>query len=628
MMRFIFFILFALLCLGLLGITSCRRDSSSSPGLESKTTSRPLQGSVESAQALDSVRSEPAIHLPPGVQIKFENVASRAGIQFRHFDGRTNKEYIMETMGSGLAWLDYDQDGWMDLFLVQSSVSVPSGKTSDGAKPSAGSPTCKLFRNLGDGHFRDVTEEVGLGHVGCGMGVAIGDIDNDGFPDLFLTCYGKPNVLYHNVSDGKGGRRFEDITSRAGLADHPDWHERPNFSTSAAFLDYNNDGRLDLFVCSYVYVDLENYPSCKDSRGKWDSCQPSAFKGTRSVLYRNNGNLTFTDVSKEAGIDVPNAKALGVVALDLDGEGLVDIFVANDSVPNFLFRNLGNGRFESLGPGCGCTVNLAGNPQAYMGVDADDLDGDGLPDLFSTAFARETNSFFRNESRRPGLCQFLDVTQGSGLGPASWWKLGFGTCLIDVDRDGSLDIVVANGHVSRNIDEDNNPDNVFRQEAQLYLNDGRGRFQHISKIAGDYFQERHVGRGLACCDYDNDGNMDLAINNSGEDAVLLHNESKTPYHWLRLELQGTQSNRDAIGARLTIQLGDRRIVRHRKGGGSYLSASDPRLLVGIGAAKKVDQVEIRWPSGRVQRTGPLDVDRGYLIVEGDDKPQPRSNGKK
>jgi hypothetical protein len=623
MIRAWFYLVFALTGLAFVSIVACYPNGSSQQDSKSVPAAADVPASVK---GVSPTKSEPTIHLPPGVEIKFENVTNPAGIRFRHFDGRTEKEYIMETMGSGLAWLDYDQDGWMDLFLVQSAPfdTLIGGGGTPVANAQGSSATCKLFRNLGNGRFRDVTDEVGLGHVGCGMGVAIGDIDNDGFPDLFLTCYGKPNVLYHNVKDGKGGRRFEDITARAGLADHADWHDRANFSTSAAFLDYNNDGRLDLFVCSYVFVDLKNYPSCTDKRDKWDSCPPSAFKGTRCVLYRNNGNLTFTDVSREAGIDVPNAKALGVVALDFDGDGLVDIFVANDSVPNFLFRNLGNGRFEAVGPSCGCLVNLAGNPQAYMGVEADDLDGDGLPDLFSTAFARETNTFFRNESRQKGQCQFLDVTHGSGLGPPSWWKLGFGTCFLDVDRDGSLDIVVTNGHVSRNVDEDGNPDNTFRQEAQLFLNDGRGRFQHISGVAGPYFQERHVGRGLAAGDYDNDGHMDLAFNNSGEPAVLLHNETKTPYHWIRLELQGTQSNRDAVGARVTIQVGNRRIVRHRKGGGSYLSSSDPRLLVGIGAANKVDQIEIRWPSGRVQRTGPLEADRGYLIIEGEDPPRPRT----
>src|SRR5216683_2883544 len=326
--------------------------------------------------------------MPPGLQVKFVDVTEKSGIQFVHFDGHTEMEYIMETMGSGIGWLDYDQDGLMDLFIVQGGAFPVSGglrfapvSPSDSRQPGKSPltthdspltpPTCKLFKNLGGGRFRDVTDEVGLGHVGCGQGVAVGDIDNDGFPDLFLTCYGKPNVLFHNVSDGKGGRRFEDITARAGLADHPDWHERANFSTSAAFLDYNNDGRLDLFVCSYVHVDLAHYPDCRDKRGRLDNCAPTAFQGTSCVLYRNNGDLTFTDVSREAGIDQPNAKALGVVALDLDGDGLVDIFVANDSVPNFLFHNLGNGRFESSGPSSGCAVNMGGYPQGYMGVDAD-----------------------------------------------------------------------------------------------------------------------------------------------------------------------------------------------------------------------------------------------------------------
>jgi hypothetical protein len=495
----------------------------------------------------------------------------------------------------------------MDLFLVQ-------GSTFDRAPPSP-LPTCKLYKNLGGGKFQDVTERAGLGHVGCGQGVAVGDIDNDGFPDLFVTCYGKPNVLYHNVSDGHGGRRFEDITAAAGLADHPNWKQYQNYSTSAAFLDYNNDGKLDLFVCSYVRVDLDlkNYPECRDKQGKRDACAPLAFQGTSCILYRNNGNLTFTDVSHEAGIDEPTAKALGVVALDLDDDGLIDIFVANDSVPNFFFHNLGGGRFESIGLISGCAVNLAGRPQAYMGVDADDLDGDGLPDLFSTAFARETNTFFRNR----GHCHFLDMTHGSGLGPPSWWPLGFGTCFLDAARSGGLDIVVANGHVSRNVDEDGEPNNTFRQKAQFYFNDGKGHFHHISSQVGAYFQERHVGRGLAACDYDNDGRMDLAFNNSGEAAVLLHNESTTPYHWIRLDLVGTKSNRDAVGAKVTVHAGSRTLVRHRKGGGSYCSSGDPRLLIGLGAERKVGEVEIRWPSGFVQKIGPLEVDAGYKVVEGE-----------
>ncbi len=547
---------------------------------------------------------------PPRVPIRFADVTAAAGIDFRHFDGPTPMQYIMETMGSGVGWLDYDGDGRMDLFLVQGGSFAPP-------QPSP-PPPCKLYRNLGNGRFRDVTAEVGLGAVGCGQGVAVGDIDNDGFPDLFITCYGRPNVLYHNEPDGKGGRRFVDVTARAGLADHPDWHSRPNFSTSAAFIDYDNDGRLDLFVCSYVHVDLAHYPDCRAATGERLSCPPARFAPTRCLLYHNNGDGTFTDVTAAAGVGLPSAKALGVIALDLDGDGRTDLFVANDGVPNFLFLNRG-GRFEASGPECGCTVNLAGKPQAYMGVDAEDVNGDGTPDLFVTAFSWETNTLFRNE----GHGQFLDATLGSGLGPPSWFMLGFGACFLDADSDGNPDIAVVNGHVSRFVEARGDANITFRQKAQFFRNDGRGRFVDVSDTAGDYFHEPHVGRGLAVCDYDNDGRMDLAISNNGERAVLLRNESATPHHWIRLELQGTKSNRDAVGARVTVHAGGRRLVRHRKGGGSYLSASDPRLLVGLGTAEGVDRVEVRWPSGLVQEVGPLAADRGYRIVEGDRRVQDR-----
>jgi hypothetical protein len=559
---------------------------------------------------------EPDVKLPAGIAIHFADVAQTAGITFKHFDGRTDMEYITDQTGSGLAWLDYDQDGLLDLFFVQGWTFVPPQPKER--------LTCKLYKNLGSGRFRDVTEAVGLAHVGCGQGVAVGDLDNQGYPSIFLTCFGKPSVLYRNVSDGKGGRRFADVTAAAGLAEHPDWKTRPNYSTSAAFLDYDGDGRLDLFVCSYVVIDFAHYPDCFGTTGRRGPCPPRNFTGTHCVLYRNNGNGTFTDVSQKAGITAVTGKALGVVALDLDDDGKTDLFVANDTEPNFLFRNLGGGRFEAQGPACGCLVNLAGVPQAYMGVDADDLNGDGRPDLYVTAFARETDTYFRNDGRG----QFVDATPSSGLGPPTWYGLAFGTCFLDVDRDGSLDVMVANGHVSRNVDADGDPNITFRQRPQLFLNDGRARFQDVSRLAGPYFQERHVGRGLAYADYDNDGHMDLALNNSGEPAVLLHNESQTPYHWLRLSLQGTKSNRDAVGAKVTLHVGDRQLVRHRKGGGSYLSAHDPRLLVGLGAARQVDKVEIRWPSGQVQHVGPLEADRGYRIVEGSDKVEALPAGKR
>ncbi len=590
--------------------------------------------------------AERPVPLPPGVSLRFENVTRAAGIEFTHFDGRTPMQYIMDQLGAGLGWLDYDQDGWMDLFLVQGHTVDPA------APPPSPAPTCKLFRNLGGlgdrggKRFQDVTAQTGVGHVGCGQGVAVGDINNDGFPDLFVTCYGKPNAFYLNVPgpsrdrEGVEARVFADISARSGLGEHPDWKERPNYSTSAAFLDFDHDGFLDLFVCSYVKIDLKAYPDCRDAKGRRGACPPSAFEGTRCVLYRNNGNLTFTDVTKDAGVDAPNAKALGVAALDFNDDGLVDLFVANDSVPNFLFLNSppaqaergvfssplplgGEGagvrgfvRFEECALLHGCAVNLAGNPQAYMGVDADDLDGDGRPDLFATAFARETNTFFRNLGGLGDGCRFLDWTQGSGLGPPSWHRLGFGAAFADLDRDGALDIVVANGHVFAQIDDEGDPNNSFRQQAQMFLNDGKGRFRDVSPQAGQCFAEKHVGRGLASCDFDNDGRIDLAFSNSGGAPVLLHNQSTTPGHWIRLELRGARSNRDAVGAKVTLRLGERKLVRHRKGGGSYCSACDPRLLIGLGAASRVDQIEIRWPSGLVETLGPLHADRGYLIIEG------------
>lgn len=585
------------------------------PSTPTPAPEAPGKTAIREARATPSIVPAPVPtppRLPAGVRLDLVDITKKAGIDFKHVDGRTEMQYLMDSTGSGVAWIDFDQDGLLDLFLVQGHEFAHPYKL----KPQP----CKFYRNLGNGKFEDITTAVGLDHVGCGQGAAVGDFDNDGFPDLFLTCYGKPNVLYHNVpQDGKPGRRFQDITTRAGLGKHEDWKSRPNWSTSAAFLDYDNDGKLDLFVCSYVKADPAHYPDCLHPDGRRGPCSPHKFQPTRCLIYRNQGNGTFTDVSRAAGIDEPTAKALGVVALDFDDDGHIDLFVANDGVPNFFFRNRGNGTFESVALVSGCAVNLVGTPQAYMGVDADDLHGNGRPDLFVTAFSRETNSLFRNE----GGGQFLEVTRGSGLGPPSWFRLAFGTAFLDLDRDGSLDIVVINGHVARYVDDDGDPNITFKEQSQLFLNNGKGQFQEVSTVAGSYFQEFHVGRGVALGDFDNDGHMDLAITNSGEEAVLLHNKTTTPNSWLRLELQGTKSNRDAVGAKVSIRIGDRTLVRHRKGGASYLSAHDPRLLIGLGPAKQADEVQIRWPSGLVQKVGPLAAGRGYRIIEGKDGADPR-----
>ncbi len=533
--------------------------------------------------------------IPTGVRIEFADVAEAAGVRFRHFDGRVAKPFMMDTTAPGLAWLDYDGDGLLDLFLVQGTAIM--------GPPPSSPPTSKLYRNEGGGKFRDVSEILGAALVGCGQGAAVGDIDNDGDPDLFVTYFGRPNAFYRNEAGG----RFVEVAAEVGLASPPAGRRGPNWATSAAFLDYDSDGFLDLFVCSYVEIDLDDYPDCKTF------CSPNDFKSSACSLYRNRGDGTFADVSREAGIDQPEAKALGVVALDLDDDGLTDLFVANDEMPNFFFRNLGGGRFESQGLVGGCALNSYGSTQAYMGVDADDLDDDGRPDLYATAYARETDTLFRNE----GGGQFQDVTQWSGLGSPSWYGLGFGTCFLDPDADGFLDIFVANGHVDSNVEKLGDPNNTFRQKAQLYRNNGRGRFREVSRTAGPYFQLPRVGRGVGPCDYDNDGRMDLAVANSGEPTALLHNLSVTPNHWVRIELRGTKSNRDAVGAKVTLRLADgRRIVRHRKGGGSYLSAGDPRLLIGVGPATRVEGVEVRWPSGLEERLGQIDAGLSYLVVEG------------
>ena len=547
--------------------------------------------------------------LPEGVTIAFVDVAAKAGLSFTHHDGRTSMEYLMETTPPGLAWLDYDQDGLMDLFLVQGANFVTP-------QPSP-APGSKMFHNEGSGKFRDVTETLGVGHVGCGQGAAVGDYDNDGDPDLFITCYGKPDALYRNDA----GRRFIEVADAVGLVPKRPADAPPRWSTCAAFLDYDNDGFLDLFTGSYVAVDLANYPLCQNlAHTHREVCPPRSFPSTRCSLFRNKGDGTFEDVSGTAGVDPPEAKALGVVAIDVDDDGLIDLFVANDGVPNFLFRNLGGGRFESSGVTSGCAVDGDGIPLAYMGVDADDLDGDGRPDLYVTAFAKQTDTLFRNM----GGGQFVDATTRSGLSAPSRDPLSFGTCFLDPDHDGNLDIFVANGHVEPTIDEGGDPNITFRQRAQFYHNGGNGKFVDLSSQAGPYFRETHVGRGVGWADFDNDGNMDLAVGNSGEAPSLLHNQSKTPHHWVRLELRGTKSNRDAVGAKVTLRLaGGRQLVRHRKGGGSYLSASDPRLLVGLGEATRVESVEVRWPSGLKQRLGPLDADRGYLVVEGPSDVEPR-----
>jgi hypothetical protein len=549
---------------------------------------------------------------PPQTRIHFRDLAKSAGITFQHFDSKTDMHYVPEIMGGGAAWIDYDQDGYLDLFLVQGSKFPPE------ADETPKKPTSRLYRNMGDGTFTDVTEQVGILVPGFGQGVAVGDYDNDGFPDLFVACYGHGH-LYHNEPNSRGGRRFREVTKETGI-------KVDGWCSCCAFGDLHGSGYLDLFVGRYVKMDLKNYPFCGDKSQDHTmriSCAPKEFYGNRSYLFRNNGNGTFTDISEQAGLD-PDGKALGVLILDLDDDGKPDLFVGNDEVWNSHYKNLGSGKFERCAATSGLAATWQGKPMGSMGLDAEDVHGRGLPDVFISTYYHEGTILYRNN----GHNTFTDVSQGAGMYAASWNRVGWGTGFLDVDHDGKLDLFVVNGHVYRNANEmqatsENGETHTYKMPAQLFRGDGKGRFQLVQD-AGPYFQEMHVGRGVALGDYDNDGAMDIAINNCGEDAVLLHNETETPYHWIRLQPEGSRhrapegSNRDAIGAKVTLTVNGKKIVRHVKGGTSYYSSPDRRLLIGLGPAMQVDGVEVRWPNAKatLQQFGSLKADKSYKLVEG------------
>jgi hypothetical protein len=533
----------------------------------------------------------------------FEEVTGASGIDFHHYDSSTLLDTVPERMGSGLGWIDYDNDGWPDLFCVQDGPLRPG----DAKGPP---PTNKLYRNNGDGTFTDVTERVGLARSGFGMGCAVGDFDNDGYDDLLVTYLGSL-VLYHNQADGRGGRRFVDVTVRAGLTD-------PHWATSCAWGDIDGDGFLDLYVCNYSEIDLDHYQPCETSDTRIrHHCPPSVFPHVTHRLYRNNRDGTFTDVSKESGIaTAAPAPGLGVVMCDLDGDGRLDIYVANDMKPAYLFHNQGKGRFVEKALLSGCALGPHGRLMAGMGVEAGDVDRSGRPSLFVTDFYLMGSVLFRNR----GNLLFQEVSAASGLGPASIYRLGFGTVLFDANLDGGVYLAVANGNVYRNEQEMNQP---FAQKAQLFVGDGHARFRDISEQAGGYFQQRRVGRGLAWADYDNDGRPDLAFSNNAGPIALLHNGTATGNGWVRLELvgDGKRSNRNAIGARVEIESGGTRQVRFLNGGGSYLSASDRRLLVGLGTADHVDRVTVRWPAGHRQEFRNVQGRRWWRLHEGKDDPE-------
>ncbi len=532
---------------------------------------------------------------------QFDDITTASGIDFLHFNSATPQNTILETMGSGLGWIDYNNDGWLDLFCIQDGPIRPS-------PTDVSLPTNKLYRNNGDRTFADVTKAVGLDHSSFGMGCAVGDFDNDGFDDLVVTSWGGL-VLYHNERDGGGDRHFVNVSKTAGLND-------PHWATSCGWSDVDNDGDLDLYVCNYAEVDLANYPRCEYGPKRIVfSCAPWNFASVSHRLYRNDGDGKFVDVTESSGIaDASPAHGLGVVLTDLDGDGRIDIYVVNDLRPAYLFHNQGDCKFVEKALFCGCALGSSGENIAGMGVDAGDVDESGRPSLFVTNFHFSQNVLYLNA----GGLLFHYGTHRSGLGRPSIDRLGFGTVFGDFDLDGRLDLAVANGHVERNASE------VFgaryAQEAQLFVGQGSGRFRDGSSESGDYFREPRVGRGLAYADFDNDGLMDLAFSHNGGPIALLHNRTETKNGWLRLELlgDGKKNNRNAIGARVEIETTEGTQVRFLNGGGSYLSASERRLLVGLGTAHQADRITVRWPSGNEQTYRNLEGNRHWRLHEGEE----------
>ncbi len=507
--------------------------------------------------------------------------------------------YLPETMGPGLAFLDYDNDGWMDLYLVNSGPCdfyTPS-------KPLRNA----LYRNNRDGTFTDVTDHAGVRGGTFGMGVAAGDFDNDGWPDLFITSYGKC-ILYQNNRDGT----FRDVTEKAGVA-------TPGWTTSAVWFDYDNDGRLDLFVCSFVDYSVNHRVGCgNNSLGKYYYCIPRVFNPTRSFLYHNNGDGTFTEVGKDTIIGKTLGKGLGVVATDINNDGRMDLFVANDTVQDFLYVNRGPGpngkwQWDEIGLDAGVAFSQNGKARSGMGVDAGDLGNRGWQDLFVANVDQEMFSVYRNNKDET----FEDIAAVQGVAQATRLLSGWGLKYFDYDNDGRVDLILANGHPDDMIGE-YSLQVKWKEPLVLFRQDESGKLKNVSSQGGTAFERDFNARGLAVGDYDNDGALDVLICVNGDAPLLLRNNAAKGNHWFGIKLEGVTCNRDAIGARIQWTAGGRSQVRLKNSGGSYLSSHDPREVLGLGQATSIDELQIQWPapSKRIDRLANLPVDRYVRIVEG------------
>jgi hypothetical protein len=525
-----------------------------------------------------------------GIGVHFTDITEKSGVNFRHVSS-PEKKYIVESMSGGVALFDYDNDGYLDLYLVN-SLTVDLVKSKQKTKSV-------LYHNNGDGTFTEVTDKAGVGDIGWGIGATIGDYNNDGWDDIYVTCLG-PNHLLRNNGNGT----FTDVTQKAGVGD-------PRWSTGAAFVDYDNDGKLDLFVSNYVDFDVNNLPEFGKGRtcqfkGIPVQCGPRGLKGAGDTLYHNNGNGTFTDVSKKAGVsDADGYYGLGVIASDFDEDGLVDIFVANDSTPNFLYHNNGDGTFKDIGFSSGTAVNENGSEQGSMGVTLGDYNHDGRLDLFITNFDDDYNTLYRND----GKGSFTDVSYAAKVAAVSLPYVGWGTWFFDYDNDGWADLLVVNGHVYPQLPS-------YRQRNFVHHNNRDGTFTEVGEQLGAPFAEKRTGRGAAFGDIDNDGDVDVVINNLDGPPQVLRNDGGNGNNSILIKTIGVKSNRDGIGARIKIVSGDLTQIEEVYSGGSYLSQNDLRFHFGLEKRTKINLIEVHWPGGTVDKIVDAGVNKIITIKEG------------
>src|ERR1700730_8884170 len=590
-----------LAALGALG--GCKKDAASAPAThptdetaKNKDNSESAPPSVPSAGShAPSPQNEnlPPAKMRPTGPIEFTDVTSQAGMHFKHNSGAFGGKYLPETMGSGVCFLDYDNDGWQDILLVN-SMDWPEHKTRK-SYPA-------LYHNNQDGTFTNVTRSSGLAVELYGMGCAIGDYDNDGYPDIYVTTVGA-NHLFHNLRNGK----FSDVTTKAGVSN-------PGFSTSAVWVDYDNDGKLDLFVSHYVEWSVEKDQYCSLDGKKKSYCTPQAYKGQSSTLFHNRGDGTFENVTKKAGLYDPSSKSLGIALVDYDNDGWLDLFVANDTEPNKLYRNNHNGTFTDVAVLSGVALSDTGRARAGMGVDAGDYDGSGQQSLIIGNFTNESMSLYHSD----GSGLYTDEAAASGIGQMSIQSLTFGCFFFDYNLDGLLDIFAANGHVSDDISVVQ-PNVKYAQRPSLFRNRGNKKFEEVSGKLGRALQAEVVGRGAAYGDFDNDGDLDLVITSNNGVARLLRNDNGNQNDMLRVRAIGTRSNRDGIGAKVTVKtskgMSQMQMV---KSGSSYLSQSEMPLTFGLGKPEegKMVTLQIVWPSGKTDSMTGIKLDQFITVQEG------------